>query len=325
MEKDQAMNDNRRPRPERLRRSELSTPGSSPKMIAKAAQSAADLVFLDLEDAVAPSVKVAARANVIAGLNDLDWGNKVRACRINGVSTEWCHGDVIDVVTGAGANLDVIILPKVRAPRDVWFVDDLLTQLETRLGLEVGRIGIEVLIEECEALACVEAIAASSPRLEALIVGFGDLSASQGMRMSQIGGGDDSSMAYPDDIWHFARVRTIVAARANGLDAIDGPMGNFSAPDRYRRQARWASTLGAVGKWCIHPSQIDPANEEFAPTADEVAHSRAVIDALHKADAEGLGAANLNGVMVDVAAIRIHQNVLDRAAACAGALEPQPA
>jgi len=166
------------PRPSRLRRSELSTPGSSEKMIAKAAGSDADFVFLDLEDAVAPTEKEASRAKIVDGLNNQDWGAKTRSVRVNGVHTPWCHGDVIDVVTGAGANLDVIIIPKVKSPRDVWFVDDLLTQLETKLDLPVGRIGLELLIEETEALACVEAIAECSPRLEAIILGVGDLSAS---------------------------------------------------------------------------------------------------------------------------------------------------
>ena len=151
------------PRPDRLRRSELSTPATSQKMIEKAAASAADLVFLDLEDAVAPNEREGARPNIVAALNQLDWGQSVRAYRINGVHTHWCHGDIIEVVSGAGANLDVIIIPKVKRPRDVWFVDDMLTQLETKLGLEVGRIGLEVLIEETEALACVEDIAACSP------------------------------------------------------------------------------------------------------------------------------------------------------------------
>ena len=175
-------------RPMRLRRSELSTPGSSDKMMAKAAASEADLVFLDLEDAVAPSAKVAARGAIVNALLQLDWGSKTRAVRINGLDTVWCHDDLIDVVTGAGAAIDVIIVPKVKAPRDVWFVETLLGQLEAKLGLEPGRIGLEILIEEAEALARVEEIAGCSARLEALILGFGDLSASQGIRAGHVGG-----------------------------------------------------------------------------------------------------------------------------------------
>ena len=294
----------------RLRRSELSTPGTSEKMMAKAAASDADLVFLDLEDAVAPREKEGARAPIVAALNGLDWGHKTRAVRVNGVHTEWCHGDVIDVVTGAGGNLDIVIIPKVKAPRDVWFVDSLLTQLEDKLGLEPGRIGIEILIEETEALARVEEIAACSPRLEALILGVGDLSASQGIRVGHIGQAADR---YPGDMWHYARNRMIVAARANGLDAIDGPFANFRDDDAYRREAGWASTLGAVGKWAIHPNQVPLANEIFAPTAQEIAQARTVIDAVRAAEAGGDGSANLNGMMIDAAAARIFEAVLVRA------------
>lgn len=305
-----------RNRPERLRRSELSTPGTSVKMIGKAATSGADLVFLDLEDAVAPKQKVGARSNIIAGLNDLDWGSVVRSYRINGVHTEWCHGDLIDVVSGAGANIDVIIVPKVKRPRDVWFVDDLLTQLETKLGLEVGRIGLELLIEETEALACVEEIAACSPRLEALILGVGDLAASQGIRTGHIGDTAAGDLAYPGDMWHYHRNRMIVAARANGLDAIDGPLANFRNPDAYRREAGWASTLGAVGKWCIHPSQVEIANDVFAPTAKEIERARSIISAVREAEAAGEGAANMGGVMIDAATTRLFEVTLDRARRC---------
>lgn len=300
----------------RLRRSELSTPATSTKMINKAAASDADLVFLDLEDAVAPQEKEGARANIVAGFNDLDWGKKVRAYRINGVHTPWCYGDVIEVVSQAGANVDVIIVPKVKAPRDVWFIDDLLRQIELKHGLEVGRIKLELLIEETEALACVEAIAASSDRLEALILGVGDLSASQGMRAAHIGGGDGKGPGYPGDIWHYARNRMIVAARANGLDAIDGPFGNFRNPEAYRTSATQAAILGAVGKWCIHPSQVEVANAVFAPTPEEVATATKIIDAVHQAEAQGHGAANLDGMMVDAATTRIYELVIERARLC---------
>jgi citrate lyase subunit beta/citryl-CoA lyase len=286
-------------------------------MIGKAASSGADLVFLDLEDAVAPKQKVGARANIIAGLNDLDWGEVVRSYRINGVHTEWCHGDLIDVVTGAGANIDVIIVPKIKGARDVWFVDDLLTQLERKLGLEVGRIGIEVLIEEVEALACVNDIAMCSPRLEALILGVGDLSASQGMRLGHIGvtdGGEE--MKYPGDIWHYARTQMIVAARSAGIDAIDGPYANFASPAGYERSATTFSMLGGVGKWCIHPSQIEVANRVFAPTQAEIAQAQAVISAVAEAEANGEGAANLNGMMIDAATTRLFEVTLNRARAC---------
>lgn len=293
----------------RLRRSELATPASSLKMIHKAAASAADLVFLDLEDAVAPAQKVAARANVIQALNELDWGTKLRAVRVNGAHTEWAYADTIAVVEGAGKNLDIVIVPKVKAPRDVWFFDTLLSQLERKLRLD-KRIGLEVLIEETEALACVEAIAACCPRLEALILGVGDLSASQGIRF---GRAVEPDQRYPGDLWHYARTRMTVAARANGLDAIDGPFANFNDPDGYRREAIWASTLGCVGKWAIHPSQIELANDVFAPTEKEIATARMMVDAYRAAESGGEGAQGVGGMLIDAATARIFEAVLERA------------
>jgi citrate lyase subunit beta/citryl-CoA lyase len=278
-------------------------------MIAKAAQSEADLVFLDLEDAVAPAEKERARAQVIDALNGIDWGKKTRAVRINGLDTVWALDDVIEVVTRAGKNLDIIIIPKVKAPRDIWYVETMLAQLEGKLRL--GRaIGLEALIEETEALARVEEIAASSPRLEALILGVGDLSASQGIRTGHVG---DPALRYPGDMWHYARNRMIVAARANGLDAIDGPYPNYRDADGYRREATWGSTLGCAGKWCIHPDQIAIANEVFSPTEKEIALAKRMCDAYEAAQKGGEGAAGAGGVLVDAASLRIFQGVLERA------------
>jgi len=289
----------------RLRRSELATPASSWKMIEKAAASAADLVFLDLEDAVAPAGKEAARANVVRALRELDWGRKLRAVRVNGADTRWAHDDVLIVVGEAGDRLDLLIVPKVKAPRDVWFFETLLQQLEVKHGLE-RRIGLEVLIEEAAALARVEEIAGCSPRLEALILGFGDLSASQGVRLALASG-------YPGDLWHYARARVVVAARAHGLDAIDGPFANYHDPESYRREAAWASTLGFVGKWAIHPSQIEIANDVFAPTEQEIALARRMCEAYEAASQGGAGAAGTGGILVDAASVRIFEAVLERA------------
>lgn len=301
----------------RVRRSELSTPGHSEKMIVKAAQSDADMVFLDLEDAVAPTAKVGARRNIIAGLNELDWGHKIRSYRINGVDTQWCHDDIAEVVTGAGANIDVIMVPKIKGPREVWFVDDLLTQLELKLGLEVGRIGIECLVEEVEAVQTVDEIARCSPRLEALTLGVGDLSASQGMRLGHIGVTDgDAALRYPGDVWHYAHTRMIVACRAAGIDAIDGPYANFANPEGYERSAATFSMLGGVGKWCIHPSQIEVANRVFAPSPEEIDEAQGVVDAVRAAEAEGQGAANYRGMMIDAATTRLFEVTLDRARQC---------
>src|SRR5580704_240113 len=293
----------------RLRRSELSVPASSIKMMEKAIASDADLVFLDLEDAVAPAQKEAARKNAIEALRIGNWGKKVRAIRVNGADTHWAHDDVIEMVEGAGEFLDVIIVPKPKAPRDIWFFDTLLNQLETKLHLK-RKIGLEALIEESAALANVEAIASCCPRLEALILGFGDLSASQGMRF---GVGTDPANRYPGDVWHHARGRMITACRANGIDAIDGPFGNFKDPEGYRREATWAATMGAVGKWAIHPSQIELANDVFAPTSHEIESARKMSEAYQAATRDGAGAAGAGGMLVDAVAVRIFEGVLERA------------
>ncbi|WP_395106177.1 HpcH/HpaI aldolase/citrate lyase family protein [Actinomadura sp. SCN-SB] len=291
----------------RLRRSELSTPGSSEKMLAKAARSDADLVFLDLEDSVAPREKAAARSKVVHALTNLDWKPRTRAVRINDLQSPHAHQDVIQVVEGARDALHLIILPKARSARDVWWVDVLLTQLEERLGL-TGRIGLEVLIEEVEGLVNAEEIAAASPRLEALIFGPGDLAGSQGVPDASLGGGH-----YPGDIWHYARSKIIVAARAARIDAIDGPFPGVTDLDGYRTEARWAAALGYHGKWAIHPSQIEPANEVFSPNPESVAWARRVAMAYERAEQEGQGAITVDGEMVDAASMRLLRNVLDKA------------
>ncbi len=293
----------------RLRRCELSTPGSNERMIEKALGTNADLVFLDLEDSVAPNQKVEARAKVIEALRTLDWGKKTRAVRINSIESEYAYQDVIELVERAGQYLDIIIIPKVKSGRDVFWVDTLLTQIETRLRLE-RRIGLEVLIEEVQALINVEEITRSSPRLEAIIFGPGDFSASQGVRMNTIGGGISS---YPGDIWHYARSKIVVAARAAGIDAVDGPYADFRNSEGYREEAMRSATMGFVGKWAIHPSQIDLANEIYSPTRDEVERARRLEAAYARAEAEGLGAVTFEGVMIDAASVRIIRNIIEKA------------
>jgi len=243
----------------RRRRSELSTPASNPKMIESAIASAADLVSLDLEDGVPKELKQAGRRNAIAALRELDWGSKIRAIRVNGLDTRWGFDDVVGVVEAAGDRLDVILVPKPQAPRDIWYFDTLLAQLELKLDLK-KKIGLEAIIEESAALACVEQIAGCCPRLESLILGFGDLSKSLGMRFDRV---HDPA----DNLWHYARARLITACRANGIDAIDGPSGNIRDLEAYRREASRAAALGAVGKTALHPSQIEIANEVFGPSA----------------------------------------------------------
>ena len=295
-------------RPQRLRRVQLSVPGSSEKMMAKGAASAADHVFLDLEDAVAPSAKVEARGKIVTALKTLDWGRKTRCVRINDLTTKYAYEDIITVVEGAGTHLDTIMIPKVMSGKDVYFVDTLLSQIEKKLGLK-RRIGIELLIEEVQALINVEEICQSSPRLEAVIFGMGDYSASQGIDIRSVGGEN----SYPGDIWHYPRFKMVAAARAAGIDAVDGPYANFRKPEVYREECRRAAILGCVGKWAIHPAQIEPALEVFTPLQKDVDAARAMTRAYAKAEAEGLGAVNVDGVMVDAASVRIVGNLLRKA------------
>ncbi|ARR75976.1 Citrate lyase beta chain [Mycobacterium intracellulare subsp. yongonense] len=293
-----------------LRRSELAVPACSDNMFDKAAGCGADLVFLDLEDATPAAFKEESRGKAINALNDLDWGRTVRAVRINGLDTRWCHDDVIEVVTRAGRNLDTIIIPKARTARDVWWVDVLLTQLESKLNLD-KRIRLEVLIEEVEGLANAEEIAAASDRLDALIFGVGDFSLSQGARV-------DTNFVplgeYPGEFWAYARNKVIVAARIAGIDAIDAPYPDYRDLAGYERDARRASLLGYTGKWAIHPDQVPVANEVYAPTADEIARAEANVAAYREAEAKGRGAVGVNGVLVDAAHVKQAEQMLARAA-----------
>lgn len=293
-----------------LRRSELAVPACSDNMFDKAAGCDADLVFLDLEDATPAAFKEESRGKAINALNDLDWGRTVRAVRINGLDTRWCHDDVIEVVTRAGGNLDTIIIPKARTARDVWWVDVLLTQLESKLNLD-KRIRLEVLIEEVEGLANAEEIAAASDRLDALIFGVGDFSLSQGARV-------DTNFVplgeYPGEFWAYARNKVIVAARIAGIDAIDAPYPDYRDLAGYERDARRASLLGYTGKWAIHPDQVPVANEVYAPTADEIARAEANVAAYREAEAKGRGAVGVNGVLVDAAHVKQAEQTLARAA-----------
>ena len=304
--------------PPRARRSELATPASSAKMCAQAPSAGADLVFLDLEDACAPGAKEGARQIAVQALTELDWGRTVRAVRINGIDTPWCHGDVIELVTGAGQALDVIIVPKVRGVRDVWWVDVLLTQLEQALGL-TKRIALEVLIEEAEGLVNAGSIARSSDRLEAIILGAGDLSASLKARVD---GNFDPLGEYPGDFWHFARVQVLAAARAAGIDAIDAPYPAYQDPEGYRRAAVQASLLGFDGKWAIHPGQVPIANEVFAPTEQEIAEAEEAMKAYRSSEAGGVGAIARDGKLVDAAHMRLAANVLHKASLARGAPPP---
>ncbi len=294
--------------PRRARRCQLSVPGSSEKMMNKAAGLTLDHVFLDLEDAVAPNAKPGARGMIVDALNNLEWQPRTVCVRINDVETEWCHDDIIEVVTGAGARLDTIMLTKAKSAADVMFVHLMLDQLEQKLKL-TNRIGIECLIEEVEGMMNVEEIAACSDRLECLIFGMGDYSASQQIQIGSVG----SSGSYPPDLWHYPRYKMTIACRANGIDPVDGPYANFRNPEGYTREAERANTLGMVGKWAIHPSQIELADQVFTPDPEALETARRQKSAYAEALEQGLGAINVDGVMVDAASIRIVQNLIDRA------------
>lgn len=302
-------------RRQRLQRSELAVPASNPSMIDKAAQSAADYVFLDLEDAVAPPEKEQARRNAIQALNDIDWEarGKTVSVRINGLDTQYMYRDVVDVMEQAGNRVHTLLVPKVGVPADLYMVEAMVSQIEQAKGFTT-RVGLEALIETALGMANVEAIAQFGGRLEALHFGVADYSASMRSRTVVIGGLNPD---YPGDQWHAALCRMTIACRAYGLRAIDGPFGDFSDPEGYRAAAKRAAVLGLEGKWAIHPSQIAIANEVFSPPEAEVTRARRVIEALKEAEAAGRGAASLDGKMIDAASERMARNVLVLAEAIA--------
>jgi citrate lyase subunit beta/citryl-CoA lyase len=293
-------------RADRARRSCLAVPGSSPRFLAKAPGLAADEVFLDLEDAVAPDAKEEARRNVVDALRLGDWTGKVRAVRINGVTTRWAYRDVIQVVEQAGQHLDVIVLPKVSGPPDVTWLDLLLSQVEQEMGHPAGQIGIEAQIEDARGLAAVNAIAAASPRLEALVFGPADFMASVGMRSLEIG--SQPSGYAGGDAFHYPLMRMLVAARAHGLQAIDGPYAAIHDIDGLARAASSVAALGFDGKWVLHPGQIETVNAAFSPGQAEYDQAELILEAYqHYTTVEKRGAAMLNGEMIDAASRKLAQ------------------
>ncbi|TCK34376.1 beta-methylmalyl-CoA/L-malyl-CoA lyase [Paraburkholderia sp. BL8N3] len=312
----------------RLHRSELAVPGSNPAMFEKAAKSAADIIFLDCEDAVAPDDKEQARRNIVAGLNDIDWGSKTMMVRINGLDTHYMYRDVVDIVE-ACPRLDMILIPKVGVTADVYALDMLVTQIETAKR-RTRRIGFEVLIETALGMANVEAIAQASKRLEAMSFGVADYAASTRARTTVIGGVNRDSGVLTDqnergerdyfwtDQWHAAQTRMMVACRAYGLRPIDGPFGDFSDPDGYDAAAKRAAVLGYEGKWAIHPSQIELANKVFTPSEAEVTKARRIMEAMAQAANDGKGAVSLDGRLIDAASIRMAEALLATANTIAG-------
>ena len=286
----------------RSRRSCLATPGSNPRFLAKAKGLDADQVFLDLEDSVAPIAKVDARKNIVAALNEGGWGNKLRVVRVNDWTTEWTYADVIEVVGGAGANLDCIMLPKVQTAEQVVALDLLLTQLEKVHGYEPGRIGIEAQIENALGLTNVNAIATASPRVETIIFGPADFMASINMKSLVVG---EQPPGYDvGDAYHHILMSILMAARAHDKQAIDGPYLQIKDVDGFRRVAGRSAALGFDGKWVLHPGQIDAANEVYSPTQGDFDHAENILDAYAYATSEAggkRGAAMIGDEMIDEA------------------------
>jgi citrate lyase subunit beta/citryl-CoA lyase len=295
----------------RLERSALFVPASRWPMIEKAAASDADAVCIDLEDAVAPAEKEGARANVIRAFRELNFGQRVRLFRINGLDTPFAYRDLIEVVEAVGDRLDLVMLPKANGPEDVAFVERLLSQIELARGFK-RQIGIEAQIETAHGFLYAREIAAASPRLEALIYGPGDYAASMRMPLANIGERDEHDEIYAGHRWHAAMHTIVAAARANGLRCLDGPFAGLKAPEELERAARVARALGFDGKQCIHPAQLQVVNRVFAPAPAEVAWAEAVLKAYAAAVALGRGAVSLDGKMIDAANIRVAMVIVEQ-------------
>jgi len=295
--------------PARPNRCQLFGPGSRPAIFEKMASSAADVINLDLEDAVAPSDKEAARANVIAAISDIDWGTKTLSVRINGLDTPYWYRDVVDLLEKAGERLDQIMIPKVGCAADIYAVDALVSAIEAAKGRE-KKIAFEVIIESAAGLANVNEIAAASPRLVAMNLGAADFAASMGMQTTGIGGTQENYYMYRDgakhwsDPWHWAQAAIVAACRNNGILPVDGPFGDFSDDEGFRAQALRSATLGMVGKWAIHPKQVALANEVFTPSDEAVTEAREILAAMEAAKANGEGATVYKGRLVDIASIK---------------------
>ncbi|WP_371169584.1 L-malyl-CoA/beta-methylmalyl-CoA lyase [Aliiroseovarius sp. 2305UL8-7] len=295
--------------PARPNRCQLFGPGSNTKLFPKMAVSAADVINLDLEDSVAPSDKDAARANIIDALNTIDWGNKYMSVRINSLDTPYWYRDVVDILEQAGDRLDQIMIPKVGCAEDVYAVDALVTAIERAKG-RTKPVSFEVIIESAAGLAHVEAIAASSPRLQAMSLGAADFAASMGMQTTGIGGTQENYYMLREgekhwsDPWHWAQAAIVAACRTHGILPVDGPFGDFSDDEGYIAQAKRSATLGMVGKWAIHPKQIALANEVFTPSEAAVAEAREILAAMEQAKANGEGATVYKGRLVDIASIK---------------------
>lgn len=304
--------------PARLNRCQLFGPGSRTQLFEKMAGSAADVVNLDLEDSVAPDDKDQARRNVIQAIGDVDWGTKTLSVRINGLDTPFWYRDVVDLLEQASDRLDQIMIPKVGNAMDLYAVDALVTAIERAKGRK-KPIAFEVIIESAAGISHVEEIAAATPRLQAMSLGAADFAASMGMATTGIGGTQENyymareGQKYWSDPWHWAQAAIVAACRTHGVLPVDGPFGDFSDQDGFRAQALRSATLGMVGKWAIHPSQVALANEIFSPTEESVTEAREILAAMEEAQKSGAGAAVYKGRLVDIASIRQAQVIVRQA------------
>jgi citrate lyase subunit beta/citryl-CoA lyase len=297
---------------ERLERSVLLVPASNWNMIQKTAGSKADAVCIDLEDAVTVDEKEASRANVVRAYKELDFGNKLRMYRINGLDTYYAYRDLIDVVEAAGDNIDLIVIPKVNRPEDIYVVETLLTQIENYRKF-TRPVGIEALIETALGCVNIREIAACSTRLEGFIYGPGDYAASVRMPMESIGELDENDTVYPGHRWHHVMHSMVSAARAYNKRVIDGPFAGIKNTEGLQQACKIARAMGFDGKWCIHPSQVEPVNQTFVPSAKELAWAQVVLSEYELARREGRGALSIKGKMIDVASLRMCQTTVERA------------
>jgi citrate lyase subunit beta/citryl-CoA lyase len=291
-------------------RSLLAVPATRRKMAEKALASDADAVFLDLEDAVAPDSKAAARGDVVSALKELDWQGRLRLYRANALDTPYFYRDLIEVVEKAGDSLDAVMIPKVNRPEDLHVASTLLSQLELAMDLDRGKIKLEAQIESAEGLTNVDSIASATGRLKALHFGPGDFAASVSMPQTSIGVMDEWDEEYPGHRFHYAMQRIVVAARAAGLRVLDGPVADYGDEEGLRRSCLIARSLGFDGKWCIHPAQIAVVNETFSPTVKEVDWAKKVVAAYEEANATG--SVSVDGQMVDAASIKLARNTLGK-------------
>lgn len=296
------------------RRTVLSVPGHVEKMHDKALNSGSDAIMLDLEDSVPADMKVEARGRIIQSLLTRDWRKKNVLYRMNSLDTPFGYRDLLEVVEAAGPVIDAIVVPKICHPGDVHFVSRMLDGIELSMGWS-KRIGIEASIETAAGLEAVSEIARASDRIQTLVFGVADYSASIGARLVSLSGhGEKEAEIYPGHRWHFAMSRMVMAAKANGLQAIDAPYGNFKDLEGLKQGAAVACALGYDGKWAIHPDQIDVINQTFSPSSEDIERARKVLDAHHQATIKGLGAVALEGRMVDQATVRLAELLWEQAA-----------